>query len=195
MSGTARDLLLYVKPTTALYSMIGYALQVPLDRLQGAANAFFRQFEASLHACATEGKYPANGPVEIRVTSVDRVAGLRVAGAAPPALGVTNPIGGQSSQDVVLWVDSLSFPGTSSSGEFYETLESWILDDWGPRYGTIVRPEWSKGWAYTASGPWTNTDLLRRITASYPEFGTVRSTLQRFDPGNIYTNGFLGQLF
>jgi hypothetical protein len=194
LNGTARDLLLYVKPTTALYSMMGYAVQMPLGQVQGAANAFFTQFESLVEQYASDGRYPANGPVEIRFTSVDRVAALGVSDALPPALSVTNPICGQGSDDVVFWVDSLTFPGTSAVGEFYETLEGWLRNDWGPQFGTVVRPEWSKGWAYSASGPWTNVGTIAQLPCAYPDWSSAKSTLQKYDPAGLYTNPFLSQL-
>jgi FAD/FMN-containing dehydrogenase len=194
LNGPARDLLLYVKPTTALMGMAGYAIQVPLDGLQAAANAFYVKFQSLLETYHARGEYPTNGGVEMRVTTVDRVAWLGIAGAAPPALSVCNPAGGQSSQDVVFWVDSLTFPGTEHAGDFYQELEEWFLQEWGPAGPNVLRPEWSKGWAYAGSGPWTNPAVISGIPAAYPGFAEAQATLARYDAANIYSNSFLVQL-
>lgn len=194
LNGTARDLLLYVKPTTALMGMAGYAIQVPLSDLQATANAFYTKFQSLLETYAADGKYPTNGGVEMRVTTVDHVEALGVDGAQPPALSVCFPNDGQSSADVVFWVDSLTFPGTEDAGAFYQDLEQWFLSTWGPAQGNTLRPEWSKGWAYSDAGPWTNTSVVAGIPLAYPQFASAQATLAQNDSANIYTNSFLAQL-
>ncbi|HET9649881.1 MAG TPA: cholesterol oxidase substrate-binding domain-containing protein [Microlunatus sp.] len=194
LNGTARNLLLYVKPTTLRYSMIGYALQVPVNRLQSAVNEFFTQFEAQLLACADRHQYPVNGPVEIRVTTIDRTDGLGIDRPQQPTLSVCAPAGAAAEDAVVLWVDSLTFPGTPGSGEFYQTLENWMLNDWGAGYRYAIRPEWSKGWAYTAAGPWTNSALIKNVGNSYAGFQAAADTLHRYDAAKLFSNPFLNQL-
>jgi Cholesterol oxidase, substrate-binding/FAD binding domain len=193
LNGTARDLLLYIKPTAARYSMIGYTLQVSLDHLQAASCDFFTKLKGSIEDAAAEWRYPVNGPVEIRVTTTDKVSALGVSGAAPATLSVCNPV--DESADVVLWVDSLTFPGTAGSGEFYQAFEQWLLTEWGHGYRKAVRPEWSKGWAYSAAGPWTNQQTMAALASLYPGFADAAATFRRFDASNIFTNPFLGQLF
>lgn len=194
LNGTARDLLIYVKPTTARYGMAGYAVQVALEDLQATGNAFYTKFQSLLDEYAQRGQYPTNGGVEIRVTTVDRVGALDIECAQPPSLSVCFPNGGESSQDVVFWVDSLTFPGTALEGEFYGELEDWLLVEWGPSGRNVLRPEWSKGWAYSPSGPWTNASVIAGIPAAYPQFEQAQATLARYDAANIYTNSFLAQL-
>jgi Cholesterol oxidase, substrate-binding/FAD binding domain len=193
LNGTSRDLLLYVKPTTARYSMIGYTLQVSPDSLQAAAHDFFTRLQGSIEAAGAKWDYPVNGPVEIRVTTTDKVSALGVSGAAPATLSVCNPV--DQSSDVVIWVDSLTFPGTAGSGEFYQAFEQWMLTEWGKTYRKAVRPEWSKGWAYSAAGPWTNQQTIASLASLYPGFADAAATYRRYDASNIFTNPFLAQLF
>ena len=194
LNGTARDLLLYVKPTTLRYSMMGYALQVPGNRLQSAVNEFFTQFQAQLLACADHDRYPVNGPVEIRVTTVDRTDGLGIDRPQQATLSVCAPARPADEDAVVLWVDSLTFPGTAGSGDFYQALETWMLTEWAADYRYAVRPEWSKGWAYTSAGPWTNDDVIKNIGNSYAGFEAAVATFHQYDSANIFSNPFLKNL-
>jgi hypothetical protein len=194
LNGTARDLLLYVRPTTLRYSMIGYALQVPANRLQSAVNEIFTQFESQLLASADHNAYPVNGPVEIRITTVDRTDGLGIDRPQRATLSVCAPAAPADEDAVVVWVDSLTFPGTPGSADFYQELETWMRTEWGAGYRYAVRPEWSKGWAYSSAGPWTNGDVIKSVGKSYAGFQGAVDTLHQYDSSNIFSNPFLNNL-
>jgi len=65
-----------------------------------------------------------------------------------------------------------------------------------------VRVEWSKGWAYTDAGPYTNDETLgTRIPASFTQgmaadasFRTAVGILDRLDPARICSTPFLDRL-
>ena len=63
-----------------------------------------------------------------------------------------------------------------------------------------MRPEWSKGWAYTAEGgSWTNESILTgQIPSHYNQpvatFEHARQTLAAYDRFHIYSNSFLDTL-
>ena len=67
---------------------------------------------------------------------------------------------------------------------------------------SMVRAEWSKGWAYTSAGDWTNQTVLNsRIPYSFqdPKIGldnwnTAKTLLSEMDPREIFSNRFLEQL-
>ena len=65
-----------------------------------------------------------------------------------------------------------------------------------------VRPEWSKGWAYTTRGAWTNRRFLERTLPRAFRVGrppdqtwdaAVR-TLERLDPHAVFTSPLLRSL-
>lgn len=170
MNGTSRDLLLYVQDSTLRITSYGYAVQIRRQDLQDVAHRFFLQYTAMLKSYQDQGKYPVNGPVEIRFTTVDRVDDLGIPGATPPALAATHSIAPDDpSLDTVFWLDALTLPGTPSSDELYAELEAWMTAQWGTAASNVMRPEWSKAWAYTpAKGAWTNQDVLTQsIPADY----------------------------
>src|SRR5262249_30968275 len=64
--------------------------------------------------------------------------------------------------DVAVWLDILTVPSTASADDYYGKIERWMQGNYNPPYEN-VHPEWSKGWAYTASrGAWTNRRFLQR---------------------------------
>ena len=77
-----------------------------------------------------------------------------------------------------------------------------MITKWHPRYPNRVRPEWSKGWAYTPAGPWTNTDLMRKRVPSFYDAATdgltftwAKQRLAQYDRADIFTNEWLATMF
>jgi hypothetical protein len=63
-----------------------------------------------------------------------------------------------------------------------------------------TRVEWSKGWAYTTSAAWADTNV---ITGNVPDsfrqgtdatWDAARTTLNAFDPHRVFSNPLLDQL-
>ena len=204
LSGTARDLEIYLTSDTLRMGIFGYAVQLPRSEVQRVANEFYKAFSSLLQAYNSKDQWPVNGAVEIRCTSLDNPGDLGIAGARPPALSVTHAVDAAASEvDTVLWLDVLAFPGTPNSSGFLADLERWMINTWHPRYPSRVRPEWSKGWAYTeAGGPWTDTQLVSKWAPSLYDAATdgltfewARQTLAKYDRANIFTNDWLTTLF
>jgi FAD/FMN-containing dehydrogenase len=99
--------------------------------------------------------------------------------------------------DVAIWFDALSFPGTPDANAFYQELEEWMHQHFSGT--TAVRPEWSKGWAYTGDGPWTRSEML---TSTIPDGFRARTRgwdeaieiLDQLDPHRVFSNAFLDRL-
>ena len=69
--GWAKDLLLYVKPSTLRVTANGYAVLTSRANIQQVIYDFITFYENQVAAYQAEGNYPMNGPVEIRVTGLD----------------------------------------------------------------------------------------------------------------------------
>lgn len=200
MNGTARSLLLYVKDSTLRVTACGYAILINRSQVQETVNQFYQWYKTKLASYAEIGKYPVNGPVEIRFTSIDRVDDLGVPNAVPPAISASHSF--SQELDTVFWLDVLTLPGTPDSNEFFVELEQWMKLQWGQPAKNNLRPEWSKGWAYTeANGAWSNQDILTQDIpnhynqpAGIKTFDLTQSTLKKYDKFNIYTNLFLDNL-
>jgi hypothetical protein len=203
LNGPSRDLLLYVQDTTLRVTAIGYAWQCNQNDIQPLMNAWYTQYSSMLTAWEnnTQGlnKYPMNAPTEIRCTTMDYQDDLPP-GSLPPALSICRPA--DPSLDTIFWVQSLTIANTKDSYQFMSELEQWFIQNYGPDSAAKnLRPEWSKGWAYTNAGPGTNTDVIQNVIPALfnqPDSGTFARATQifaKYDGARIYTDPLLDLLF
>lgn len=195
LAGPSKNVLLYAQPSSLRYITNGYAVVTRRADIQRVVHEFAAFLRARLQACEQAKVYPINGQVEIRVTGLDHAAEVGVSGARPPALSAIAPDPAHPDWDVAVWFDLLTFPGTRHADAFYGELEQFILSNYRPPYAQ-ARVEWSKGWAYTPEGPWTNQAILtdaipRTLGESWP---WARARLTALDPHRIYGNEFLDRL-
>jgi FAD/FMN-containing dehydrogenase len=189
--GLSKNLLLYVKPTTLRMHANGYAVPTRRADIQRVVSAFVAFYSQQLQVYAAQGRYPINGPVEIRVTGLD----VPVNQALPPALSAIRRRADHPEWDVAVWLDLLTLPTTPDAGDFYRDIEQFIFATW-----PAARPEWSKGWAYTATGAWTDPGVITgTIPAAFragpdPTWDSALATLDRHDPHRIFSNPFLDAL-
>ena len=198
--GPSMDVLLYVQPTTLRVTAGGWTILTSKASIQQVVYDFYTQYNSLLNAFQGNLEWPMNGPVEIRVTGLDQASEAGVSGAVTPLLSAVTPRPDQPSWDVAVWIDMLTVPGTSSSLAFYEQMEQWLFSHYTGSYAS-VRPEWSKGWAFSSSGAWTNKTLLtstipNAINAgqSQDNFQVASAAFDAFDPHRIFGNTFLDTL-
>jgi hypothetical protein len=94
-----------------------------------------------------------------------------------------------------------TLPVTAGFSRFYADMETWIWSHYSGSYAT-VRPEWSKAWACTAAGPWTDATILGSTIpatvsagqASGDGWSAAVSILGGYDPHGIFSNPFLDTL-
>jgi hypothetical protein len=198
--GWSKDVQLYVQPTTLRVTAAGYAIITARSSIQQVVSDFYNQYNATLSAFASQGQYPMNGPMEIRVTGLDVPGEAGTAGAVTPLLSSVAPRPDQPGWNVCVWIDMLTIPGTPQANNFCQQMEQWIFSHYAGSYAT-VRPEWSKGWAFTSAGAWTNTQVL---TSTIPaainagqageSFATAAAALDGYDPYRVFSNTFLDTL-
>jgi len=199
--GWSKDLLLYVRPTTLRVSEGGMAILTNRSNIQRVLNEFSVWFKARLAAYQAQGKFPINGPVEIRCSGLDRASDVKVPSSGTPQLSALRPRSDRPEWDTAVWIDVLTIFGTPDSIAFYREMEQWMLGNYTGAYAT-VRPEWSKGWAYTSSAGWSDPTLLG---TTYPNafrtgqpagdnWDTARATLNAYDPHRTFSNGFIDTL-
>jgi FAD/FMN-containing dehydrogenase len=198
--GWSKYTQLYVQPTTERVTSGGWALLTSRASIQQVVHDFYTQYQSMISSYAAQGHYPMNGPLEIRVTGLDQPAEAGVSGAVVPCLSALAPRPDQPQWNVCVWIDMLTIPTTPLCNQFYLQMEQWIYSHYTGSYAG-PRPEWSKGWAYTAAGPWTNTTMLNSTIPagvnagqSGDVFGTAVATLNSYDPNGVFSNTFLGTL-
>ncbi len=196
--GWAKDLLLYVKPTTLRVTANGYAVLTSRSNIQQVIYDFTIFYQSQVAAYQAQGNYPMNGPVEIRVTGLDSPSDVEITGALSPQLSALRPRPDHPDWNVAVWFDILTMPGTPYSDQFYRDIEQWMFSHYTGSYAA-VRPEWSKGWAYTTSAAWADSTVLgttipNTINAgqsSGDNWTSALATLDRYDPHRVFSNAFL----
>jgi FAD/FMN-containing dehydrogenase len=196
--GWAKDLLLYVKPTTLRVTANGYAVLTSRADIQQVIYDFITYYQSQMAAYQADGNYPMNGPVEIRVTGLDAPGDVEMASALEPQLSALRPRPDQTAWDVAVWFDILTMPGTPTSDEFYRDIEQWMFAHYTGSYAA-VRPEWSKGWAYTDTAAWSDPTMLRTTIPAAINAGqsvgdnwtSALATLDGYDPHKVFSNAFL----
>jgi FAD/FMN-containing dehydrogenase len=201
MWGKSKNLLLYIQPQTLRVTANGYAVHCKRADVQRVINEFYVTFKAKRDAYQAAGKYPMNGPVEIRVTGLDRPSDVvGISGAPAPLLSALRPRPDHPEWDTAVWFDILTIPGTLYANDFYAEMEAWIYSNYSSY--CLVRVEWSKGWAYTSSGAWTNTTALGTTIPNSFRTGYTASDnwdaavaqLNSFDPSRIFSSPLLNAL-
>jgi hypothetical protein len=193
--GPSKNLLLFVRPSTLRYTLNGYAICTRRADLQRVVHEFAEFYRQRLHDYQQQGKYPINGPLEVRASSLDSAAGLELPDARPPTLSPIAPYAGQSDWDVAVWIGLLTLPGTPYANQFYRELEEFLFTHYRPPYA-MARVEWSKGWAFTDDGPCSDESILTStIPGTFGEsWGWAKSRLAAYDPHRVFSNDFLDRL-
>ena len=171
------------------------------SNIQRVISEFATWFTARLAAYQAQGRFPVNGPVEIRCSGLDRTSDVKVPSSGSPQLSALRPRPDRPEWDTAVWIDVLTIFGTPHSIGFYREMEQWMLGNYTGSYAA-VRPEWSKGWAYSATAGWSDTTLLgttypnafRSGQPANDNWDTARATLNAYDPHRIFTNAFLDRL-
>jgi FAD/FMN-containing dehydrogenase len=198
--GWSKDLLLYVRPTTLRVSEGGAAIITERRQVQRVIHEFYDWYQTRIWYYQAQNQYPMNGPVEIRCSGLDQARDVLVPSSGSPQLSALRPVPTHPEWDTAIWLDALTIPNTPSAFQFYRDMEQWMLANYSSY--ALVRPEWSKGWAYSSTAAWTDTDILQsRIPAAYKtgyptddNFDSARETLDRYDPYRLFSNPFLDTL-
>jgi FAD/FMN-containing dehydrogenase len=198
--GWSKDLLLYVRPTTLRVSEGGAAIITQRRNVQRVIHEFYSWYQARMSFYQAMGLYPMNGPVEIRCSGLDQPGDVLVPSAGSPQLSALRPLPDHPEWDTAVWLDALTIPNTPSSFQFYRDMEQFMFSNYSSY--ALVRPEWSKGWAFSPTAAWADGDVLgNRIPAAYKSgypnndnFDSARAILNSYDPYRIFSNPFLDTL-
>lgn len=200
--GWSKDLLLYVKPTTLRVTANGYAIITKRSNIQKVLNEFVEKYESMVGEYQKINSFPMNGPIEIRVTGVDRPQDNIVENAVVADLSASAPVEGKPDWDVAIWLDILTMPDTPDANKFYSEMEKWIYSHYSGDYAT-VRVEWSKGWGYTESSAWADEKFISQDLPKSFGAGSstndywlhAHNTLFKYDPNYIFSSPLLDMIF
>ena len=190
-----------MKPTTVRIVEAGFAIITSRANIQQVVSDFYTQYTTLLDTFQTAGKFPMNGPVEIRVTGLDNPGDVGITGARVVQLSATRPRPDHPEWDCAVWLDIHTLPRTRWAEEFYREVEQWCLTNYTGDYAGW-RVEWSKGWGYTDDAAWTDPVVIgatipASLTDGQPDgqqFADARTTLNALDPHRIYSTPLLDML-
>lgn len=192
--GSAKDLMMYIRPSTLRVTANGYAVLCERKNIQKVLNDFYKKYESLNNSYRRRWRYPVNGPLEIRVVGLDRPEEVGVPGAATALLSPTRPAADHPEWDCAVYFDVLTLPGTRGAEKYYAEMEQWMFTHYTGNYAR-VRVEWSKGWGYTSKAAWKNKGVLtKKVPQSLTDpghrdtsYAAAAVGLQRMDPYNIFT--------
>lgn len=196
--GWGKDVQLYIRASTLRVDELGYGVLCARADVQRVLHLLTTEHERRLDAARAQGRFPINSAVELRCCSVDRADDAGVPGARVPALAATAPRTDRPEWDTVVWVNVLTLPGTAGSNGFYRGLERWMHATFDGTWATL-RPEWSKGFAFTATAPCADPEMLDTVlpglvSAGRPQdegFSWAQERLSALDPHGVLDNPFL----
>lgn len=190
--GWSKNMLLYIKPTTLHVTANGYAIVTNRNNVQQVIFDFYSQFKILIEKYESQHKYPMNGPIEIRVTGLDKTDHILNDSAVTPYLSALRPDPEHPEWDVAVWLDVLTIPGTRHSNEFYQEMENWIFSHYVGSYAT-ARAEWSKGWGYTKDAAWANPEAIARIKSD-AAWTDADKILAQYDPYRLFSSDLLDKI-
>ena len=151
-------------------------------------------------------KWPMNGPIELRVSSLDAAEHISTENGKSPSRPVisimaSDSLSEKNGWDICIVVEITTLPISDSLNMFYSQMEEWILDTFTSNFAR-ARPDWAKGGAYTSDGPWTNQAVLSYIRESFTlgrasddNWQWQTTTLEKYDSKNIFQSIMTSQLF
>lgn len=203
--GSAYTTTMYVKPMTPRNTVAAWGVIVARENMQRALSEFYAYFRSLIQSFADRGLYPYAGPVELRAHGLDHSEEVLIPNAVEPTLSGARPLPGQPDKDTIIWYAINNTVDLPHASEFNAELEKWFLTNY-QSYG-VVRPEWTKAYAYTADGAkggaWTNDEILQSTFPDTWRNGYARDNnwdsavkqLNSLDPNRVFTNDFLDKLF
>lgn len=182
--GTSGNMLLYVQHDTLRVVSLAYAVHTRAEGLQEAIHDITHKFDSMLHEYAHAGHDPINSCLEMRVTDVDHAEAVGIPGAAAALLSPGLPMGDSVH---VIWIDLVTTPGTPMAWDFYAEYEAWLWQ----RFPGRLRPEWSKAWAVSTEGPWTDPTVLAWVREA---IRPAAATWDALDKAGVYGSPLLDRL-
>ena len=204
--GSSKDIIFNVSEKTSKIYDFGYGIQLSRSNLQKAINMISEKYNELILEFDSHRKWPMNGPIEFRISSLDSSEYINTENGEDPARPVISSVSAdrlseENGWDICLMIEITTLPISDSLNEFYFLFEEWILYTFTGIFAR-ARPEWSKGAAYTKDGPWTNQAVLRYIRESFTTGRTSdddwqweTETLEKYDSKNIFQSAMTQQLF
>lgn len=196
--GPSKDTQFYIESSTVRFDENGYGIACRRRDIQRILHMFFTFYLDLLDRHRAAGRFPMNGPVEVRACGIDDPAEAGIPHAQPSAIAGTGQRVDHPEWDTVVWLNPLTIHGTAGQYQFGRDVEQWIVRTFDGRWAA-ARPEWSKGWAFSARASWDDKAMLQHHIPRIVSAGRHRDRgfrwamdrLNDLDPHRVFSNGFL----
>ena len=147
--GWSKDTLLYIRPTTLRLSEGGGAVITSRANVQRVINEFTTWYANRIAHYRVAGPVPDQRPGRDPLLRASINPPTSGPPAGPPTISSMRPRPDHPEWDTAIWLNVLGIPNTPGMYEFYRGMEQWMIAISGSY--AAFRPEWSKGWAFTAA--------------------------------------------
>ncbi|MGW6374570.1 cholesterol oxidase substrate-binding domain-containing protein [Rhodococcus sp. NPDC055112] len=199
--GWSKDVLFYLRATTLRMNAGGGVVITRRSNIARVINEFTGWHHRRQQELMAAGRYPINGPFEVRLCGLDDQDEVAVESAGPPTISALRPRPDHPEWDTAIWMNVVGVPGTPGQAAYFREMELFMRENYSGDYATF-RPEWAKGWAFTdraghSDGPSIETVIPGTYRDGVPtgdNWDTARAAYNAHDPHRIFSNDFLDRL-
>lgn len=194
--GLSKNTILFLNRTSMSLVHSGFVVLTNKGNIQYVLHDITDFYVHLLNEYAEREIYPVDQYLQLQVTGLDDPRDIPVPGAVVPDISPTSPIRSRPDLNVGVWVNTITTTRRPYSHEFMKRFEEFAYVRFNGR-DALVRPEWSKNWGHSTTGPFGNPAFIQE---TIPEvFGAEKwnhaiETLNKHDPHHVISNKFLSEL-
>jgi len=190
--GTSKNTRFYLRATTLRVTAGGGVVLARRKDVATIIHDMTTWLEERLGYYSSLGEYPVNGPFEVRLCGLDYDVDVDSAGS--PSISALSPIVEHPEWDTAIWMNVVSIPGTPGMHTFFREMEQWMHQHYSGSLG-MMRPEYSKGWAFTDDRSHADLPFLTETLPSrYREWDSAAAAFDAYDPHRVFRNPFLDKI-
>lgn len=200
--GWSKDVQFYLRATTLRMTAGGGVVITRRANIARVINEFVTWHHARQQELAAAGRYPINGPFEVRLCGLDDQAEVAVESAGPPTISALRPRPDHPEWDTAIWMNVVGVPGTPGQSAYFREMERFMRRNYRGDYATF-RPEWAKGWAFTDEAGFLDAETIETVIPDTYRAGVpaddgwdaAGAAFDAHDPHRIFSNPLLDRLF
>ncbi|MFD1812659.1 cholesterol oxidase substrate-binding domain-containing protein [Rhodococcus gannanensis] len=199
--GWSKDVLFYLRATTLRMTAGGGVVLTKRADIARVINEFVTWHHARQQELQAQGRYPINGPFEVRLCGLDDQSEVTVETSGPPTISALRPRPDHPEWDTAIWMNVVGVPGTPGMSAYFREMERFMRANYSGDYATF-RPEWAKGWAFTDDAAFQDAETIDSVIpdtyrAGVPngdDWDSARAAYNAHDPHRIFSNPLLDRL-
>ncbi|MFD4294586.1 cholesterol oxidase substrate-binding domain-containing protein [Rhodococcus sp. NPDC058532] len=199
--GWSKDVQFYLRATTLRMTAGGGVVITKRANIARVIHEFVSWHHTRQQELRAEGRYPINGPFEVRLCGLDDPTEVTVESSGPPTISALRPRPDHPEWDTAIWMNVVGVPGTPGMPAYFREMERFMRSNYRGDYATF-RPEWAKGWAFTDEAGFLDPETIEAvIPQTYrdgvpvgDDWDSARAEYNDLDPHRIFSNPLLDRL-